>query len=72
MLWKDGFPPAFGFSSCDGISADDAFPLPIGHDHFNLGFAGPPGTWRARYEVEGLLALGGSVSAPLEVIYSTL
>lgn len=71
LLWKDGFPPTFGFSSCDGISAEDAFELPIGHDHFNLGFAGPRGAWRARYQVHGTLVEGGDVSAEVDVSYLT-
>jgi surface-anchored protein len=67
-LWKDGFPPAFGMSSCDGIDGSDAVVLPIGHDHFNMGFT-EPGQWSVTYQVSGELVAGGSTSTTFTVNY---
>ncbi|MDD9938311.1 MAG: hypothetical protein OXT09_32180 [Myxococcales bacterium] len=58
-LWRDGFPPTFFFASCDGIDAADAVQLPIGHDHFNMGFT-EPGVWEVDYRISGELVEGGS------------
>lgn len=69
-MWKDGFPPDFRLSSCDGIDAADATQLPIGHDHFNMGFAGAPGLWTVRYRVSGELVSGDpSPSVEFDVTY---
>lgn len=63
-LWKDGFPPNFAISSCDGIDGSDALSLPIGHDHFNMGFADTmPGLWDVTYRVSGELASDGTTPA---------
>lgn len=60
-LWKDGFPPDFFMSSCDGIDATDALSLPPGHDHFNMGFgADGVGVWDVTYRVGGELTSDGS------------
>jgi surface-anchored protein len=59
MFWKDGFPPTFGFSSCDGIAPSDAFALALGHDHFNVGFS-DVGEYVITYEVTGTLIVDGS------------
>ena len=60
-LWKDGFPPEFFMSSCDGIDAMDSLELPPGHDHFNMGFANDgAGVWDVTYRVSGELVSGGS------------
>ena len=60
-LWKDGFPPEFFMSSCDGIDATDNLMLPRGHDHFNMGFANDgAGVWDVTYRVSGELVSGGS------------
>lgn len=68
-LWKDGFPPAFSLSSCDGIDASDTLSLPAGHDHFNMGFSPEPGLWAITYRVSGQLAAGGEVSATFSVSF---
>ena len=60
-LWKDGFPPAFSMSSCDGIDATDAALLSPGHDHFNMGFGGDGvGVWDVTYRISGELVSDGS------------
>ncbi len=42
----------------------------IGHDHFNMGFAGAPGIWTVRYRVSGELVEDGSTpSAEFDVTY---
>ncbi|TPV94964.1 MAG: hypothetical protein B7733_12455 [Myxococcales bacterium FL481] len=70
-LWKDGFGPTFSMASCDGITADDdTLTLPLGHDHFNMGFAdGGLGVWNVTYEVSAELAAGGEASAEVTVKY---
>jgi surface-anchored protein len=67
-LWKDGFPPNFGMSSCDGIDSSDVIALPLGHDHFNMGFS-EPGQWAVTYQVSGELLGGGSTSTTFTVNY---
>ncbi len=63
-LWKDGFPPAFSMSTCDGIDATDATVLSPGHDHFNMGFGGDGvGIWDVTYRVSGELQSDGSTVA---------
>ncbi len=62
-LWKDGFPPSFSLSSCDGVTASDTLQLPIGHDHFNHGFSHEPGEWTVTYRIAGTLVGGGSSSS---------
>jgi hypothetical protein len=59
-LWKDGFPPRFFHSSCDGIDQSDVLAVPRGHDHFNLGFTREVGTWDLGFRVEGTLAAAGT------------
>ncbi|MCG8556953.1 MAG: hypothetical protein MJD61_16960 [Proteobacteria bacterium] len=71
-VWKDGFPPVFGMTSCDGIDAADELLLPLGHDHFNMGLSGEPGDWLVTYEVRGDLAAGGSASEQFSVRYRTV
>lgn len=71
-LWKDGFPPDFSMSSCDGIDAGDELVVPVGHDHFNMGLAGEAGDWLVTYEVHGDLAAGGSVSQQFSIRYRTV
>jgi len=68
-LWRDGFPPTFYFTSCDGIGAEDTLTLPIGHDHFNMGFS-EPGLWEVDYRVTAQLAADASTrSADVTVRY---
>ena len=57
-LWRDGFPPVFFFSSCGGIDSEDRLILPIGHDHFNMGFT-EPGRWEVVYRVSAHLVADG-------------
>ena len=60
-IWKDGFPPDFAMSSCDGIDATDGIVLPPGHDHFNMGFANDgAGVWDVTYRVGGERVSDGS------------
>ena len=60
-LWKDGFPPDFIMSSCDGIDAADVLELSPGHDHFNMGFANDgAGVWDVTYSVSGERVSDGS------------
>gem|GEM_PF-3193035 len=69
-MWKDGFPPGFRMSSCDGVDSSDVSQLAIGHDHFNMGFAGDPGLWTVRYRVSGELVEDGTTPATeFEVVY---
>lgn len=58
-LWRDGFPPVFYFSSCGGIDSEDRFVLPLGHDHFNMGFT-EPGRWEVVYRASAQLVADGS------------
>lgn len=63
-VWKDGFPPDFRMSSCDGIDAADSMQLPLGHDHFNMGFANDgAGVWEVTYRVSGERVSDGSTLA---------
>lgn len=64
-LWKDGFPPNFLFSSCDGVGPEDELFLPVGHDHFNLGFSGDLGQYRLTYEAAATLAGAAEADEPL-------
>lgn len=62
-IWKDGFPPSFKMSSCNGIDPEDSMDLAIGHDHYNMGFADAvPGLWAVTYRVSGQLVADGSRS----------
>ena len=61
-LWRDGFPPAFFFSSCRGIDSEDRLTLPLGHDHFNMGFT-EPGRWEVVYRASAHLVADGSTKA---------
>ena len=69
--WKDGFPPIFPMSSCDGIDASDVISLPLGHDHFNMGFANDgSGLWDVTYRVSGQrVSNGDTLSAEFTVHY---
>ena len=61
-LWRDGFPPAFYFSSCQGIDSEDRLVLPVGHDHFNMGFT-EPGRWDVVYRASVHVVADGSTKA---------
>jgi uncharacterized membrane protein YgcG len=69
-MWKDGFPPQFKMSSCNGIDGSDAMVVPQGHDHFNMGFT-EVGAWQVTYRVTGALVGGGAASADFNVNYLT-
>lgn len=61
-IWRSGFPPQFPIASCDGIDGSDLLEIPLGHDHYNMGFAGGGlGLWRVTYKVSGTLASNNSV-----------
>lgn len=69
-LWKSGNPPKFIMSSCNGIDTNDSIVLPLGHDHYNMGFAGDKGLWRVTYAVTGKVAASGEpVSKTFTVNY---
>ncbi len=69
-LWKDGFPPAFSMSSCDGIDATDAALLEPGHDHFNMGFGSDGvGVWDITYRISGELLDGSTVEEEFTIHY---
>jgi len=70
-VWKDGFPPDFRMASCDGIDGSDSMSLPLGHDHFNMGFADVAGEWEIGYQVSGELSGGGTVSKDFTVRFLT-
>ena len=61
-LWRDGFPPTFFFSSCGGIGSEDRLTLPVGHDHFNMGFT-EPGRWDVIYRATAHFVADGGVEA---------
>ena len=68
-LWRDGFPPRFFMSSCDNIDESDGMPLPVGHDHFNMGFS-EPGEWTISYRLSGRLeATGDDMATDFEIHY---
>lgn len=69
-MWKDGFPPVFQMTTCNGIDASDAVVLPIGHDHFNMGFT-EAGAWQVHYRASGNLVGGGSVATDFSVNFLT-
>jgi hypothetical protein len=69
-LWDFAtFLPNFAISSADGISDDDTLSLPIGHDHFNMGF-GPEaaaGLWTLGFEVSATPAVGNPVTQSFQL-----
>ncbi len=67
-LWRDGLPPKFFISSCDGIDAEDRIDVPLGHDHFNMGFS-EPGNWTLTYEASAQLTDGEMTSVRFDVHY---
>ncbi len=67
-LWRDGFPPKFFMSSCDGIDESDLVPVALGHDHYNMGFS-EPGKWSLTYEASTQLIDGETSSVQFEVHY---
>ena len=67
-LWRDGFPPKFFMSSCDGIDENDRLPLALGHDHYNMGFS-EPGKWSLTYEASAQLLNGKTASVRFDVHY---
>lgn len=54
-VWRSVFPPEFMVSTCDGLDGDEV-KLYSGHDHYNIGFAGPKGRWTGHFEVELTMA----------------
>lgn len=69
-LWRDGFPPRFFMSSCEGVTGvTNTMAIPSGHDHFNMGFS-EPGEWVLTYRVTGQLeGTGQDVASDLTVRY---
>ena len=80
-FWQDAFPLSFNMASSDGIDGNDSFIVPLGHDHFNMGFIDPSdpndpdglaaaeGLWTITYGVSGDLVGGGTVSDTFSVNY---
>ena len=67
-LWRDAFPPEFFMSSCDGIDDSDTLPVPLGHDHYNMGFS-EIGEWTLTYEASARLVDGNTTSHEFQVHY---
>ncbi len=76
-FWQSGFTPNFLMASYDGVDGSDSFVMPLGHDHYNMGFANPDGNhaleeglWTITYGIAGeLLNNGGQVSDQFSVNY---
>lgn len=67
-LWQAGVTPEFGMASCDGIDGGDKITIPLGHDHYNMGFAGDgPGLWRISYKVSGIPT---GQTEPIEALFT--
>ncbi|MDD9937435.1 MAG: hypothetical protein OXT09_27740 [Myxococcales bacterium] len=67
-LWRDGFPPEFPIASCDGIDDADMLAVPLGHDHYNMGFT-ETGEWTVTYEAVARLASGDVTALEFRVHY---
>ena len=67
-LWRDALPPEFFMSSCDGIGEEDVLDVPLGHDHYNMGFS-ESGQWTVTYEASARLADGNPTSHEFQVHY---
>ena len=67
-LWRDALPPEFFMSSCDGVGEEDVLHVPLGHDHYNMGFS-EIGPWTLTYEASARLADGQTTSHEFQVHY---
>lgn len=67
-LWRDALPPEFSMSSCDGVGEEDVLQVPLGHDHYNMGFS-EIGRWTVTYEASARLADGDTTSHEFRVHY---
>lgn len=67
-LWRDGYPPEFFMSSCDGIDVQDVLQVPFGHDHYNMAFS-EAGNWTLTYEASAQLASGETTRVEFRVHY---
>ena len=67
-LWRDALPPEFFMSSCDGVGEEDVLHVPLGHDHYNMGFS-EIGEWTLTYEASARFADGETTSHEFQVHY---
>lgn len=62
----------FFASSCDGFDANDEMPFGWGHDHFDMGFAGPAGPWELSIRAKAKLDDGSSTHVDFTVHFEFL
>lgn len=57
----------FFASSCDGFDQQDEMNLSWGHDHFDMGFAGPAGAWALSMQARSQLSDGSTTQVDFQV-----